>query len=113
MCPLEAKLLRCLSIMLQVILAHSVKSPGFSYVHSRSRAGLPTVNGWHISQSALSQAVHRQSFNSLPVTKDSQGSQSLVPTDCTSCSSREKNQKNKFLASVASSYHKLRNPVPC
>lgn len=97
MYPLEGKLLKRLGIMLQVILAHSVKSPGFSYVHSKSRAGLPTVNGWHISQSALSQPVHRQSFNSLPIIRDSQGSRSLVLTDCTSCSSRDKNQNTKFL----------------
>lgn len=73
------------------------QSPGFSYVQSRSRAGLATLSGWCISWSALSQAVHRQSFNSLPITKDSQGSQSLASTDCTSYSSREKKTKDQIL----------------
>lgn len=81
------------SVMLQVIRVHSAKRPGFSDVRSRGRAGLPPVNGWWISRSAWSQAACRQRFHSLPITKVSQDSQSLIPTNCISYSSREKKWK--------------------
>lgn len=74
-------------------------------VFPQSVAGISLSQHW-------ARLYNRQSFNSLPITKDSQGSQSPVLTDCTAYSSREKKQDCKFLVSVASSYHKLLNPVP-
>lgn len=103
--------------MLRVFLAHSIsvaaRPQGFPYADGRHGGVPPAASGWH-SPPALSQVVHRKSFHSLPVNSGfSQPSVTHSSQLNLLFFQREKTKDCKFLASVASSYHKLLNPVPC
>lgn len=93
--PLDGKLPRCLSVMLQVILAYSIniatRQQDFHTLTADMEMFFPQSMAGS-SRSVLSQAVHGQCFHSA-ITQGSQGRQSLLPTDCTSYSSRDKNKR--------------------
>lgn len=93
--PSNGKLQRCLSVMLQAILAHSIniatRQQDFRMLTADVEMFFPQSMAGS-SCSVLSQAVHGQCFQSA-ITQDSQGPQSLLPTDCISYSAQEKNKR--------------------